>query len=45
MDTYDKIYFISTIIDMLVGVSKIVAIWLIIILLITTFWRKRNVTL
>tara|TARA_R100000808_G_scaffold3862_1_gene13188 strand:+ start:291 stop:434 length:144 start_codon:yes stop_codon:yes gene_type:complete len=45
MDTYDKIYFIATIIDMFVGVSKIVVIWLAIALIIATFtiWRKNNV--
>ena len=47
MDTYDKIYFIATIIDMFVGVSKIVVIWLIIALIIISFitWRKENVTM
>ena len=47
MDTYDKIYFISLMIDMFVGVSKIVVIWLIIALIIISFitWRKENVTM
>jgi len=44
MDSYDNMYFISLLIDMFVGVSKIVVIWLIIALIILTFinWRKDN---
>ena len=45
MDSYDNMYFISLLIDMFVGVSKIVVIWLVITLIIITFWRKDNVTM